>query len=364
MSTTTRLTLIRFALVATLLSWTCPALVHASTGDAQFIGGTYTISPSTDGTTAQVSVAGIQNTTTNVTSGSLGFALWYSTAPYSGGTITGYRVAETYLPIGQCTSSTLAAGGECVSILVDDTLTPPPAGTYYPVLLLLEHTQTCTDPSGYCIDDYVTLVRASDGGPTVTVGAGGGGGAGGSGGGAPSTSAVAINGTYAYTPDIAAGTVQIDVAQLQNDSSTYTTGTLRLELWLTTTPYTGGSINGYRVATYQISGSSNGTLGPSQYFSNISATVPLTGLPASGSYDVALLVTEFSDSCTASDHFCVDTYGAFSDPFVVPSANVVSSSGGHSGGGALAAIDVLTLASLLVLRRRRRHRSAHEDPAV
>jgi hypothetical protein len=50
---------------------------RASTGDAAFVAGTYTITPSADGTTATVNVAGIQNTTTNVTSGSLGFELWY-----------------------------------------------------------------------------------------------------------------------------------------------------------------------------------------------------------------------------------------------------------------------------------------------
>jgi len=309
------------ALVAALLSWSLPALVRASTGDAAFIGGTDTILPSTDGTTAEVSVAGIQNTTTNVTSGSLGFALWYSPVPYSGGTITGYRVADSYLPIGQCTSLTLAPGGECVAILVEDTLTLPPAGVYYPVLVLVEHTATCADPSGYCIDDFVNLVRSSDGGATVTVGSGGGGG----GGGATSTSSVAIVGNYSYTPDLAAGTVQLDVAEIQNNSSTNTTGTLRLELWLTTTPFTGGSINGYRVATYQVSGSSNGELGPNQYFSSIAATVPLSGLPGSGTYDVALLVTEYSNSCGASDHFCLDTYGMFPSSFTI-------GGGGNTGG--------------------------------
>jgi hypothetical protein len=291
-------------------AWGLCSRVDASTGDAAFIAGSYTITPNANGTTATVAVAGIQNTTTSTTSGSIGFALWYSPTPYSGGNITGYQVAESYLPIGQCTSSQLQPGAECVSITVQATLTPPPPGVYYPVLLLLEHTTTCSSSNGYC----------TDGSPTVTVSSSGGGG-----GGGGASSGVSIVGTYSYTPDAAAGTVQLNVAELLNSSTTNTTGTLRLELWLTTTPYTGGAINGYRVAMYQLTGSSNGQLGPDQYFSNVSAAVPLAGLPGAGTYDVTLLVTEYSTSCTATDHFCVDTYGNFSNGFTV-------AGGGNSGG--------------------------------
>lgn len=289
--------------------------VQASVGDAAFIAGAYTITPSSDGSTATVNVAGIQNTTTSTTSGSLGFALWYSPTPYNGGTITGYQVAASYLPIGQCTSSQLQPGGECVSITVQDSLTLPPPGVYYPVLLLIEHSATCTSANGYCTDDFVNLLRTSDGSPTVTVGTNGGG----------ATSGVSIVGTYSYVPDPTAGTVQLDVAELLNASPSNTTGTLRLELWLTPGPYSGGSINGYRVATYQLTGSSNGQLGPNQYFSNISASVPLSGLPGAGTYNATLIVTEYSASCTATDHYCVDTYGTFSNGFTI-------AGGGNAGG--------------------------------
>jgi hypothetical protein len=299
-----------FCLVASLAT----ANLWASTGDVAFVAGPYTITPNANGTTATVDVAGIQNTTTNVTSGSLGFELWYSPTPYSGGTITGHQVAASFLPIGQCTSSQLQPGGECVSITVQDTLTLPPAGVYYPVLLLVEHTASCTSTSGYCTDDFVNLLQTSNGSATVTVGSSGAG-----------TSSVTIVGNYSYVPDLAAASVQLNVAELLNSSPTYTTGTLRLELWLTLVAYSGGPINGYRVATYQITGSTNGQLGPDQYFSNISATVPLSALPSAGTYDATLVVTEYSPSCLTTDHYCIDTYGTFS-------SGVTIGDGANTGG--------------------------------
>jgi hypothetical protein len=308
------------AIAMAVIALTLAISAHASSGDAAFVAGTYTITPSADGSTAIVNVAGIQNTTTTTTTGSLGFALWYSTTPYNGGTLNGFQVAASYLPIGQCTSSQLEPGGECVSIAVQATLTPPPAGTYYPVLLLIEHTASCPSSNGYCTDDFVKLLQTSDGSPTVTVGSTTGGSSTGT-----TTSSVSIVGSFSYTADIAAGTAQLDVAEILNSSQTYTTGTLRLELWLTLGTYAGGPINGYRIATYQLTGSSNGQLGPNQYFSSISETVPLTNVPGAGTYNVTLVVTEYSSSCTATDHYCIDTYGAFP-------TNLTIAGGGNAGG--------------------------------
>jgi hypothetical protein len=65
-----------FAMVlaaAAILGFSGP--VHASSGNAALITGPYSIAPSADGTTATVNVAGIQNTTTATTTGSLGFQL-------------------------------------------------------------------------------------------------------------------------------------------------------------------------------------------------------------------------------------------------------------------------------------------------
>ena len=127
-----------------------------------------------------------------------------------------------------------------------------------------------------------------------------------------------IEGQYSYELNFAADSAQLHVDQIQNSSSTNTTGTLRLELWATAAPYSGGSISGYRIAMYQITGSSNGSLGPNQYFSNINATVPILEVPPDGTYYPTLILTEYNPGdCTSSDHFCIDTYGGFDTLLVI-----------------------------------------------
>jgi hypothetical protein len=288
--------------------------VLASSGNVAFIVGPYTITPSSDGKTTTFNVAGIANTTTSTTSGSLEFQLWYSPMPYSGGTLSGYLISTRTLPIDNCTLSTLAPGGECVSIQTTEPVTPPPPGTYYPVLVLLEHdSKTCSSIDGFCIDDYVALLRSSDGSQTVTVGAGTG------------SSAVMILGQFSSSLNFAAATAQINIAEIRNSSLTATTGQLRVELWLTTTPYSGGSINGYRIVADALTGSTNGELGPSQRFTNLSLTPPLSHVPGAGVYYQTLIITENSPTCTAPDHFCIDTFGSFS--------SLVTIGGGGDTGG-------------------------------
>jgi hypothetical protein len=290
--------------------------VLASSGNVAFIAGPYTITPSSDGKTTTFNVAGIANTTTSTTSGSLEFQLWYSPMPYSGDTLSGYLISTRTLPIGNCTLSTLAPGGECVSIQTTEPVTPPPPGTYYPVLVLLEHdSKTCSSIDGFCIDDYVPLLRSSDGSQTVTVGAGTGTG----------SSAVMILGQFSSSLNFAAATAQINIAEIRNSSLTATTGQLRVELWLTTTPYSGGSINGYRIVADALTGPTNGELGPSQRFTNLSLTPPLSHVPGAGVYYQTLIITENSPACTAPDHFCIDTFGSFS--------SLVTIGGGGDTGG-------------------------------
>jgi hypothetical protein len=221
----------------------------------------------------------------------------------------------------------------------------PPAGVYYPVLLLVEHTASCTSTNGYCTDDYVNLFETSNGSATVTVGSGGGNNTGGS-------SSLSIVGTYSYSVDSSDTTAQLNVAEILNSSTTYTTGTLRLELWLTTTPYAGGTINGNRIATYQLTGPSQGTLGPNQDFTNISASVPLADLPGPGTYDVTLIVSEYTNNCGTSDGFCIATYGAFPNQFVISDPpSTAGNVSDHSGGGAFGWLEIAALGGLLAFGR-------------
>jgi hypothetical protein len=135
-----------------------------------------------------------------------------------------------------------------------------------------------------------------------------------------------IQGTTSYDIEWSQFTATMHVDRIQNTSSTYTTGTLRLDLWLTETPYGGGSISGYRVASQVIAGSSNGQLGPNQYFQDVTLTGPIQSVPPDGTYFITLTVDEYGVSgCPSSDGFCIDTWSSFPDPAVV------GSGGGGSG---------------------------------
>lgn len=328
----------------------------ASTGDAGFVAGNYEITPSGDDTSAVVQVAGIRNTTANTTSGSLGFELWYSSTPYSGGTIDGYKVAASYLPIGNCTSSQLGPGQGCTAIAVTDTLTVPPAGTYYPVLLLVEFSPSCATNNGYCIDDYVDLTNLVTGGPTITVGGVNDGGSG-STGNAELAGPAQVSGI-----DWTADTVDITVASVTNLSNV-TSGSLAIQLWFTANPYMGGAIaSGYKVASFPLPASC--TTGQAQLNAGMtcnaisSGTISVTAPPA-GTYYAALLLVEYNPSiCPSNAGYCIDNGLALQNQETVPDpitvTSIASTGGGGGGGGDLYWLDVVALAALVAMGRLQR----------
>lgn len=324
----------------------------ASAGNAAFVAGNYEITPSADDTSAVVQVASIRNTTATTTSGSLGFELWYSSTPYSGGTIDGYKVAASYLPIGNCSSSQLAPGQSCTAITVTDLLTVPPAGNYYPVLLLVEFSSGCTTNNGYCIDDYVDLTNLVTGGPTVTVGSVNDGGSA-STGNAEMAGPVEVSGI-----DWTADTVDITVTSVTNISNV-TSGSLAIQLWFTANPYTGGAISsGYKVASFPLPASC--TTGQAQLNAGMacnsidSGTISVTAPPA-GTYYAALLLVEYNPSnCPSNAGYCVDNGLALQNQETVPdpiTVTGIASTGGGGGGGELYWLDVVALAALVAMAR-------------
>lgn len=58
---------------------------------------------------------------------------------------------------------------------------------------------------------------------------------------------LSISGTSTYR--LQGGVATVEVARVTYTGSGIS-GTVRLELWATTTPYSGGSISGYRIADY------------------------------------------------------------------------------------------------------------------
>lgn len=119
--------------------------------------------------------------------------------------------------------------------------------------------------------------------------------------------------------------VHISIDRIANSSSTFTSGSLRLELWATQSPYSGGSISGTKAAsirTSQISGITD-QLQPDSSFTNIALDLPYSVPPAERS-NFILILTMFSNTCTTSDGFCIIAFGSFN---TTPSSNDFSLSG-------------------------------------
>jgi subtilisin-like proprotein convertase family protein len=119
-------------------------------------------------------------------------------------------------------------------------------------------------------------------------------------------------GTYSYSINAALGTVQLSATELDN-IGTSNSGTIRLELWLTTAPWDPNGLNtGYEIANFQPGGTSSGQLGAGQSFSNISHTGPLLGRPPPGTYFVTLAAAEYTGASPAIDNgYVVDSSGTF-----------------------------------------------------
>jgi len=324
------------ALTIALLLLAAPSAFAQSSVE---ISGTFSYTVNTANDTVQLSVAKILNNSTTYTTGTLRLELWLTTSPYTGGNINGYRVA-TYQITGS-TNGELGPNQYFSNISATVPLTDlPAAGSYDATLIVSEYTQNCGTVDGYCIDTYGAFDT-----PFVV---GGGGNTGGS-------TTVQLMAPYSYSVNFSAGTLSYSIAEIENTSQTYTTGTLRIEFWLTTTPYSGGDIDGFRIATSQITGSSNGQLGPNQSFQNLSGTASLTDLPSPGTYYVALIVSEYTQNCGSSDGYCIDTYGNFQNTMAVPDTDtpvdVAAAAGAAAGGGGAFGWDSLTgLAILLALR--------------
>ena len=97
-------------------------------------------------------------------------------------------------------------------------------------------------------------------------------------------------------------TVSLSLAYIYNDSSTRTSGTLRLELWaVASPPARAGGWNGYKLATFS-------TLNPlptRTYYSDIVRTGTMS-YPPDGTYWLVLAMTEYSPgSCSQADGFCL-----------------------------------------------------------
>ncbi len=107
---------------------------------------------------------------------------------------------------------------------------------------------------------------------------------------------------FAYS----ANAVSITLDKINNTSPSRTSGTLRLELWATTSyPARGEGFTGYRLAVT----STFSPLAPMTSYTSIVRNTTFTP-PPNGTYWIVLLLTEFdSVNCSASDHYCISDSG-------------------------------------------------------
>jgi hypothetical protein len=118
-----------------------------------------------------------------------------------------------------------------------------------------------------------------------------------------------FHGNLSYA-GLGSGNVTLGADQIVNGRSS-TSGTLRMELWAFSAPYTGGS-SGYKSAqTSQLN-----PLGAKASYTNISQTVSQLTTPPAGTWYLSMLLTEYTGS-TNNDGFTVDDYLNFSTPWVV-----------------------------------------------
>jgi hypothetical protein len=117
-----------------------------------------------------------------------------------------------------------------------------------------------------------------------------------------------MSGVFTYL--ITNSSVTITLTQINNDSFTRTTGTLRLELWaVTTPPARAGAFSGYLLAV----GPQYDPLAPRTYYSNLAFTAAVTP-PPSGTYWLVLSLTEYNPSaCGSVNPWCEnnDSFNSF-----------------------------------------------------
>ena len=127
--------------------------------------------------------------------------------------------------------------------------------------------------------------------------------------------AVSLNGYLSYSISNVAGTVNMTAEKIRNDSTVFTSGTLRLRLFLTTAPISGA------FSYWTIGEQSLNVLLPEYAYNNVDVTVPLT-TPPDGIYYVHLGIFEYEASCGNATGYCSDDYFTFSNRVQVVGGNI------------------------------------------
>ena len=113
---------------------------------------------------------------------------------------------------------------------------------------------------------------------------------------------VRLTGSWSY--QYSSSAVVLTAGKITNYASGGNSGTLRLELWAFDTPYNGGAQPGYRLATYQMS-----TLNGASSLSNVASGSVSASYPPNGSWNISLLLSEYSGTTWYTVDFSRSTKG-------------------------------------------------------
>lgn len=242
--------------------------------DAKFKGATgYQV----NGNTVTLTAASVYNPSAENASGTLMLKLWACDQPYKGGSLGG-NLLGSYKLNG-------LSGGQYYSNLSKNVAYTPPAvrKSYYVVLALVEYRD-----KGYVVVDSRNMPNPAVLGPTKLV---------------------EMDGPYRWQTNAAAGTVAIDVGKIKH-ARPGKTGTLKLSVWATKTPYKGGAIQGYELGSVQKKALEKGYT-----YTDVKNTAKYTPPPA-GTHYVSILLTEFgnNEEYTIMDYFTTATKSTFGAP--------------------------------------------------
>ncbi|MEM6638367.1 MAG: hypothetical protein AAF610_00555 [Pseudomonadota bacterium] len=238
---------------------------HVLATDVRFVGqGTFNIS----GAQVEVTFSRLQNFDQNTTSGTLYLQLWAS--PDNDPAGSGYELTPAlnlsgFTGLG---NGTLRPNAAFENITFSAPYTAPPQGSYHVFLVVFE---------------FPNLNSFLDSAPAVNNPHQLGGTPGNTGGGGSNNLELDCLCSWSLN----GGVLSIAAERVINNRSGGLSGTLKLKLWATETPYTGGTITGYVMGEVNL-----GQLAGGFFRGPIDQQVSYRR-PPNGTYFVALTLTEF-----------------------------------------------------------------------
>ncbi|MDA8351560.1 MAG: hypothetical protein M0038_22695 [Pseudomonadota bacterium] len=177
---------------------------------------------------------------------------------------------------------------------------------------------------------------------------------------------IELVGQYSYSVNFNTNSATVNISEIDNPTP-YMTGSLRIELWLSDSPYNGGQLVGTRIFSLPFSQFSGappyGQLAADTSATGLSVTGPMAALPSPGTYYVTVVVSEYTENCGTSDGYCIETWGGFQNELTVPAFSPIFDPGSTSsgGGGALGGVSLALLALLLAFERARNFRRCRRE---